>query len=318
MTAQFQPHPGTHASMGLSQERLRSKRPESVYRRVRYELSKTWARVPLLRYRHRGFQETDVFFASYPRSGSTWSRFTLFEILTGEEASFDSVNRVLRGVGTHSLGSRILPGGGRLIATHESYRAEYKKAVYLVRDGRDVLLSEYAYLKALGRFRGGLDDFVSAFVLGKVNGFGAWPVHVSSWLNSPIAGTPNMLLVRFEDIRSNPERAFSSIVEFLGLEVESEVVSKAIAKNSLEKMRIKEDRSPQRASVRGRFIRSGSVQSWRTELSCNHLQAIEVAAGVSLRRLGYALGSVAPNDVRATAAQIQVGQKQSAENCGHA
>jgi hypothetical protein len=287
MTSLFHTFFASHAPMQASHNTAKRKRPESLYRRIRYELSKTWARVPLLRYRHRGFEEKDVFFASYPRSGSTWSRFTLFEILTREEATFDSVNRVLRGVGTHSLGARILPGGGRLIATHESYRGEYRKAVYLVRDGRDVMLSEYAYLKALGRFGGDLDQFIGAFLRGRVNGFGSWSSHVASWLNSPIAGTSNMLLVRYEDLRNNPVEVFASIVKFLGLDADLQVVRQAIRKNSLAQMRAKEDRSPQKASVRGRFIRNGSVQGWRTELSLSHLRVIELTAGDSLRRLGY-------------------------------
>jgi hypothetical protein len=285
----------------------RQKRPESVYRRLRYELSKTWARTPLLRLRHRGFRQTDVFFAAYPRSGSTWSQFTLFETLTGLEASFDGVNAAIRGVGTHPLGSPILPGGGRLIGTHESYRAEYDKAVYLVRDARDVLLSEYAYLKALGRFSGELDQFVSAFVRGKVNGFGAWQAHVASWLNSPIADTSSMLLVRFEDLRSNPEMVFRGVVEFLGMEVEPEAVKRAVANNSLEQMRAKEDRSPRRVSVRDRFIRSGSLQKWRTELSPRQLQMVEQAAGDSLRRMGYPMGSLSQENLFTAAAPTRIG-----------
>lgn len=306
MTDQSQEVRDTQPGVESGQDRAKKRKPESVYRRLRYELSKTWARTPLLRLRHRGFRQTDVFFASYPRSGSTWSRFTLFEMLTRKEASFDAVNTAFRGIGAHSLGLPILPGGGRLIGTHESYQPEYKKAVYLVRDARDVLLSEYAYLKALGRLGGDLDEFVAAFVQRKVNGFGAWQIHVASWLNSPIAGTSSMLLVRFEDLRSDPEMAFRGIAEFLGMEVEPEAVKRAVANNSLEQMRAKEDRSPQRASVRGRFVRSGSPQKWRTELSPRQLQMVEQAAGDSLCRMGYPIGSLSQENVFGAAAQTRI------------
>jgi hypothetical protein len=283
--------------------RVKPKMPESTYRRLRYQLSTTWLRTPLVRFRHCGFRSADVFFAAYPRSGSTWSRFTLFEMLTGQDASFENVNTTLRGVGAHSRSLPVLPGGGRLIGTHESYRPAYKRAVYLVRDGRDVLLSEYLYLKALGRFGGELDKFVAAFVHGKVNGFGAWPAHVSSWLDSPIAGTSNMLLVRFEDLRSNPEMVFRGIIEFLGAEVKPEILRKAIANNSLEQMRAKEDRSPQKASVGGRFVRNGCLQQWRTGLSPRQLQMIEQVARDSLFRLGYPVSSPAERDFIAATGQ---------------
>jgi hypothetical protein len=307
ITGRSQAVRATQPLVESGQHKARQKRPESVYRRLRYELSKTWARTPLLRLRHRGFRQTDVFFASYPRSGSTWSLFTLFETLTGLEASFDGVNAAIRGVGTHPLGSPILPGAGRLIGTHESYRAQYDKAIYLVRDARDVLLSEYAYLKALGRFSGELDEFVSAFVRGKVNAFGAWQVHVASWLNSPIANTSSMLLVRFEDLRTNPEMVFRGVVEFLGMEVEPEAVKRAVANNSLEQMRAKEDRSPRRVSVRDRFIRSGSLQKWRTELSPGQLQMVEQAAGDSLRRMGYPMDSPSQENLFTAAARTGTG-----------
>jgi hypothetical protein len=278
----------TEAGTVSDQERETKRKPESAYRRLRYELSKTWARGPLLRLRHRGFNSADVFFGSYPRSGSTWSRFTIFEILTGQEATFETVRAAFRGLGSHSKAPPLLPGGGRFLSTHEMYRSEYKKAMYLVRDGRDVLLSEHAYLKALGRFHGELDEFVSAFLHGKANGFGSWQRHVSSWLDSPLASsTSNLLLVRFEDLRRDPEQEFRRIADFLGVRLESERLRMAIANNSLERMRAKEDRSPQGASVRGRFVRSGSVQKWRTELSPNQLRMIDEFAGNTLLRLHY-------------------------------
>jgi hypothetical protein len=278
---------GTEAR-NVSDQKGEKQKPESAYRRLRYELSKTWARAPLLRLRHRGFRSADIFFGSYPRSGSTWLRFTIFEMLTGQEATFEAVNAAFRGLGSHSKASPLLPGGGRLLGTHEMYRSQYKKAIYLVRDGRDVLLSEYAYLKALGRFHGELNEFVNTFLHGRVNGFGSWHRHVSSWRDSSLASTSNMLLVRFEDVRSNPDE-FRRIADFLGVDVKPARLELAIANNSLERMRAKEDRSPQRASVQGRFIRSGSVQRWRTELSSDQLRMVDELAGKTLLRLDYPL-----------------------------
>lgn len=273
------------------QARAAKKKPESAYRRLRYELSKTWARKPLLTLRHRRLHTADAFFASYPRSGSTWSRFTIFEMLTGQEAMFDAVNSAFRSLRGHSKAWPLLPGGGRLLSTHEMYRTEYKKAIYLVRDGRDVLLSEYAYLKALGRFNGELDEFVPEFLQGKANGFGSWQRHVESWLDSPIASTSNLLVLRFDELRSNPEMEFARVADFLGVKLESMRIKAAIANNSLERMRAKEDKSPQRASVNGRFVRSGSLQKWRAELSQNQLQLIDELAGSTLQRLNYPLST---------------------------
>ncbi len=257
--------------------------------KLRFRLSKTKLRVPMQWLRHRGFRPADMFFSTYPRSGTTWTRFTMFEILTGESATFESVNSVMLGVGMQDQAKAILPGGGRLIGTHESYRKEYKRAVYLVRDVRDVILSEYAFITALDRFHGTLDDFIRDFFRGKINGFGAWPRHVTSWLDSPIAGTSNLLVLKYEDLRQDPETSFRRMLDFAGMKREQEAIRQAIANNSLEKMREKEIDSPRKASVRGRFVRTGQVQGWRGKLSDEQLRVIEAKAGEVLVRMGYPL-----------------------------
>ena len=218
----------------------------------------------------------------------------MFEILTGRDAGFDAVNNTISGVSSLTHGVPVLPGRGRLVGTHESYRSEYKRAIYLVRDVRDVLLSEYAYVKALGYFCDGLDQFIVAFLRGRVNGFGPWHRNVSSWLDSVIAGTPDLLVLRFEDLRSNPEELFARMTEFLGVSADPQVIRRAVANNSLDKMREKEDRSPQLPPGKDRFVRSGSVQGWRGKLTDSQLHLIEQHAGSMLSRVGYPLSTLLP------------------------
>src|ERR1700680_1924831 len=73
----------------------KKKRPTSVYRKIRRKFAKTRLRVALTWLRHRGLEPTDVFFAAYPKSGSTWSRFVLFEVLTGRPAGFRQTNTLM-------------------------------------------------------------------------------------------------------------------------------------------------------------------------------------------------------------------------------
>src|SRR5579862_7415061 len=171
-------------------------------RKVRHILSKTPARAPLVWMRHRGFQPADVFVGSYPRSGSTWLRFMLLEILSGESSGFANTNEMLPDVGKHEAGAPVLPGGGRLIKTHEPFRKEYRKAIYLVRDARDVALSEFAYQKALGLAGDDFETYLPRFLRGQVNPFGSWTAHVDSWMNAKDKGFADVLLVRFDEMRS--------------------------------------------------------------------------------------------------------------------
>lgn len=277
---------------GASRGEVRGKKLGKI-KRFRHLLSKTKFRVPLYWMRHRGLRPSDVFLVSYPRSGSTWSRFTLYEILTGREAGFYDVQVALPGIHCLERGIPVLPGNGRLVGSHEQFRKEYKRALYLVRDPRDVVISEYSYLKALGFFRGDFDQFVEGFVgaNARVNGYGPWQRHVTSWIDSPIADTPNLLLIRFEDLRSDPEKSFESISEFLGVKTSRDVVQRALSNNSIERMKEKERAAPQLPLEKDAFVRSGTVGGWRGTLTPAQIQVIENYAGSGLVRVGYPLST---------------------------
>lgn len=248
--------------------------------------------------RHKNLRANDVFLASYPRSGSTWLRFLVFEALVGESSGFNSVNQAIPDIKEQNSGLPILPDGGRLIKTHEVYHPEYHKAVYLVRDPRDVALSEYAYQTALGLVNLDLDDYLRVFLTRGVNPFASWRAHVDSWFSAPLA-QDRLLIVHFEELRKNPLQGVAKIVRFLGLTPDEALIGKSIADNTVERMRAKEKETPQRASKRGRFIRSGSVGGWRANLGPEQVRLFEQHAGDALTRAGYPLSAEAPEPVTA-------------------
>lgn len=255
---------------------------------LRYRIAKSKVRVPLVWYRHRALSPGDVFVGAYPRSGSTWLRFLLLEVLSGQCAEFDSVNTLLPSVGEHRGSPALLPGGGRLIKTHENYRPEYRKAVYLVRDARDVLLSEYAYQKAKGWFESDFDSYLLAFLKGKVNAYGSWQEHVRDWTGAA-SRSANILVLRYEPMRQNTVAALEKVFQFIGVEVGREQLQKAVDSNSLERMKAKEDKS--RQLRQDRFVRSGSVRGWEGKLTAAQLELIDRYAGASLAVLGYPTGN---------------------------
>lgn len=268
-------------------------------RRLRYQVTSTSLRLPVLWFRHRGFRASDVFLGSYPRSGSTWLRFMLFELLTGEPATFDSVNRNMRGPGTHDEGRSVLPDHGRFLSTHESYRREYHRGVYLVRDVRDVVLSEFQYERERGFILDDFDQYLQDMLAGRKK-YGSWHAHVSSWLDSPPARHGRLLMIRYEDLRHSPQMAISALLEFLGRPTDPAVIERTLRNNNLDAMRAKEDalharpqlvRFPETpappSSEDGRFVRQGRIGGWRGILSADHLARIEQHAGELLRRLGY-------------------------------
>jgi len=269
----------------------KQKKPTSVYRKIRRKFAQTSLRAPLVWWRHRGLNPTDMFFAAYPKSGTTWARFVLFEMLSGMPSGFKATNQQMPGVGLHFNALRLLPNGGRLVATHEYYRKEYNRAIYMVRDARDVLLSEFAFLSALEYYTKDLDDFVKTFLFTCVSAYGPWHKNVTSWLDSPIAKNGNMLVVRYEDLRKDPVPLFGQMADFLGAKVSEEKIREAVANNSIQNMRAKEDKEPVRASIKGRFVRDGRVRGWVSKLTPEQVRLIDEHAGSVLLRLGYPLSS---------------------------
>ena len=297
----------SHASSG---------RATIFFRRLRHKITSTKVRAPIVWWRHIGLKSEDIILGSYPRSGSTWLRFTLFEILTGKPSSFGDVNSAFRGLKDHKQGWPLLPGGGRFIGTHEPYRSSYRKAVYLVRDVRDVVLSEFAFEQNLGIGRQTLDEYLQDFVGGRKR-HGAWHKHVQSWLDSPLAVNGDLLVIRYEDLRQDTVETFMRIADFLGMSKDRSTVERAIYNNTLKKMREKEDRLYQQENYAavpsrpvksvqpgGRFIRSGKMGGWQEKLSHEQLQVIEQHCGDLLARLQYPVVTMGAADLAANATAV--------------
>jgi hypothetical protein len=297
----------------------------TTLKELRYKASRTKLRAPKAWWEHRGLNDKDVLFASFERSGNTWLRFVLMEILTKDDAGFLNVNQVLPEMGTHREMKPVLPNGGRFIKTHEQYRSEYKRAIYLMRDLRDVMLSNWARDKEMGfadyfDHGKGMDGYVEAFLQGKVTRFGSWQAHVDSWLNCPLAKNGNMLIVRYEDLRKDTENGLLEMLDFLGIKSDRDRIRRAVENNSLRNMREKEEKAKNSGATLGkgtllrkhnvnredaRFVRTGSVGGWREKLTDSQIDMVTRYAGDALLRAGYPAGLALPVQGQELAAEVR-------------
>jgi len=217
----------------------------------------------------------------------------------GQSADFDSLDSTIPKVGEHGEAPSILPSKGRLIQTHEPWRKEYRRAIYLVRDVRDIVLSDYAWDDSLDLTKhfdiATFDDYLLPWLKGRVQNMGNWQDHTQSWLASPLARNEDLLMIRYEDMRRHTEDALLQMVDFLGVSADRGVIQEVIANNSLENMRLKEDNSRKydpnklnrKSGEEHRFVRKGSVGGWRARLTDAQVQLIEQYTGHALARLGY-------------------------------
>jgi aryl sulfotransferase len=115
----------------------------------------------------------------------------------------------------------------------------------------------------------------------------SWSGHVLSWLDD--SGL-RIHLVRYEDLRRDPEVAFSGVVQFCGLPFDTDRVRKAVAFSDFSEMQQQEQRHgfrerPLRASAT--FFRKGKVGSWREDLPAPLAARLMEAHGDTMRRFGY-------------------------------
>src|SRR6267154_4705553 len=86
----------------------------------------------------------DVFLTSYPRSGNTWTRFLVGNLVhQSEPVTFLNLEQIVPDMYKHADRTlRSLPRP-RIMKSHECFDPRYKKIIYVVRDPRDVAVSNY-------------------------------------------------------------------------------------------------------------------------------------------------------------------------------
>lgn len=241
---------------------------------------------------HSNLKSSDSFIVSYPKSGSTWLRFVLYEIMNNLPSSFEDVNKKIPTVGKH-FNKDFNTQYGRFIKTHEPYRDNYKKAIYLVRDVRDIIISEFNYNKKIRAIDKTFlfDDFFNLFIDKSVNRYGNYYDHVNSWIQASQNKNANILFIRFEDLKSSPLQEFKKINSFLNLNKTDAFLTEKIENNTLNKMKEKEIKTKDKKMLKTDksipFVRNGKSGGWEHIYSADQLKIIDNKFGSILTHFNY-------------------------------
>lgn len=164
----------------------------------------------------------DVFIVSYPKCGTTWLQYLVYNIYSGavpprnREQFWDNTPFLeMRGAERSVLRSK--PGA---IKTHLPFdRQPYSpqaKYLYITRNPFDCCVSYYYHTKHLPGYcfeQGTFDEFFELFITGDVE-FGDYFDHLLSWYAH--RSDPNVLFLTYEELKRDTAAAVVKIAGFLG------------------------------------------------------------------------------------------------------
>lgn len=186
--------------------------------------------------------QAEFLIISYPKCGRTWLRLMLGRVFQNH---FGLTNANL--LELHAL-AQLNPNIPKIWVSHDDKpqwkkpdelvtdKAEYqdKKVILLVRDPRDVVVSNY-FQKTKRRqvYKGSLSDYLHE----QLGSFDTILKFYNIWAENRTV-PQKFLLVRYEDIHHNSYQELGIILEFLGLsEVTQQTIIEAIEYTSFENMR---------------------------------------------------------------------------------
>ena len=235
--------------------------------------------------------KTDVFIVSYPRSGNTWVRFLIANLLYPEKTiTFRNIEQIVPNlyVSKKFINSTQTR---RFIKTHYCFFNAYPKLIYIYRDGRAALASHYIYVKQNNYFNGDFSMFLKErLTSNKVyETLLPWHAHVSEVIKFSRRHPERILLLRYETMKKSPIECVRKIANFCGLYCNDADIRCAVARCSFEKLKqIEKQYGPEREDKpQVTFFRSGTDDDWENLFSRKDKQLFLSKAGWVMRQLNY-------------------------------
>ena len=228
-----------------------------------------------------------VFIVSYPKSGNTWVRFLLANLLAPEkQISFRNIEDYVPNIykSSATLGERE---GRRYIKTHHPCYDLYPKIVYIYRDGRDALVSYYHYATGKQVFVGSFADFIfSPFV----EQFSSWNEHVTGALDFASEHPDRILMLQYEGMLRQPPASAARVTAFLELGCDERTIANAVEKSSFDQLkRVEQTFGGENLTKPLTFFRSGKSGQWQEYFTPEVYARYVQENGATLLRLEYQL-----------------------------
>ena len=230
-------------------------------------------------------QPQDIFIVGFPKSGNTWMQ----HMMTGIHYKMDMEmihNNLVRDLTPDEHVAKLYRRYGErmFFKSHALPAQRYKKVIYIVRDGRDAVVSFYNMQKGRGR-----DITMAAIVENNQGLVSSWHDHVQAWLKNPHKA--DIHFVKYEDLKARPYETMTSVCGFCGLSIPDHLLNAIISNCSFSSMRKKEESEYWEKAKdweKGKyFVRKGEVGGFKNEFDPVLLKKFEQSSYASLKHFGY-------------------------------
>jgi hypothetical protein len=226
----------------------------------------------------------DIFIAGYPRSGNTWMQYLIAGVtldLNPRLAPDSLVQSLVPDVHATKFYKRF--GTPTFFKTHHLPQPEYRRVIYLVRDGRDAMVSYLHFLAALGE----APDFLKLVTTGESLFPCRWHEHIEAWLANPHGA--EIMVIRYEKLKRDTVGELQRICQFAGLKRDRSTLERIAQNSAFAAMSDRERKLGwQNAWPKDKaFVRRGIVGSFRDEMPKAVLEAFTEVSMPALKRLDY-------------------------------
>jgi Sulfotransferase domain len=239
--------------------------------------------------------DDDVWIVSYPRSGNTWTRFLIANLIAGgETVDWSNIERRVPDIYFNHDPQLLSLPRPRYFKSHEAYRPNYRRVVFIVRDPRDVAVSYYHFVRKANMLPvdASMDGFIKKFINGKIDPYGSWGENVGSWLGAR-RGSSDFLVVRFEDLLENTTLELVRIADMLGIAADEQLLHHCVENSRADHMReLEQAQRGEHVFLKSSrpdisFVRAAKSGQWRSELPPDAAREIERTWGSAMCELNY-------------------------------